>query len=95
MTAVLAPNMAVQAGYNGVYTITGFVNSQNSYDAFISTDFTANAAFNNGIWNIYNVKVGVGNAKAYAKNFTQNWVALMALCGGVGLLFFLLINLLI
>ncbi len=97
MTAVLCTpqELRITVDANGEYSIGGYVNSQNSYGAMISTDFTAKARYVNGMWMIGNVQVGVQNAKNYAKSFVANYIAIsifVAVMGGLG---YLLLTLLI
>ena len=97
MTAVLCTpqELRITVDANGEYSIGGYVNSQNSYGAMISTDFTAMARYVNGMWMIGNVQVGVQNAKNYAKSFVANYIAIsifVAVMGGLG---YLLLTLLI
>ena len=68
VTAVLCPvdEMTI-TNNNGVYTVVGYVNSQNSYGAFIKTDFEATAARFGDTWAISNVAVGVQTAKRVQK----------------------------
>ena len=91
MTAVLCTpqELRITVDANGEYSIGGYVNSQNSYGAMISTDFTAMARYVNGMWMIGNVQVGVQNAKNYAKSFVANYIAIsifVAVMGGLGYL---------
>lgn len=50
-TAIFSPldEMSVEEN-NGVYSITGYVDSANSYGAIIRTPFTITAAYQNGQW---------------------------------------------
>ncbi len=80
---------------NGFYTIEGYVNSQNSYGAMIATDFSVTATYNNGKWNILSNKIGVKNAKNYAKNFTANYIAITIICAVMGLLLYFVIQLVV
>ena len=91
MTAVLCTpqELRITVDVNGEFSIGGYVNSQNSYGAMISTDFTAKARYVNGMWMIGNVQVGVQNAKNYAKSFVANYIAIsifVAVMGGLGYL---------
>ncbi len=91
MTAILCSpqELRITVDATGEYTIAGYVNSQNSYGAMISTDFTAKARYMNGMWMIGNVAVGVQNAKNYAKSFVSNYIAIsifVAVMGGLGYL---------
>ena len=97
MTAVLCTpqELRIAVDVNGEFSIGGYVSSQNSYGAMISTDFTAKARYVNGMWMIGNVQVGVQNAKNYAKSFVANYIAIsifVAVMGGLG---YLLLTLLI
>ena len=78
LTAVLCKNeeMQISKVSENTYSIEGYVNSQNSYGAFISTDFKVSASFINGQWSVSNPVVGEKNAKEYAKNFAVNYIAI-------------------
>lgn len=58
------------------YIIEGYVNSQNSFGAMISTDFTVEVQYQNDMWVVRKTKIGVKNAKKYAKKFAVNYIVL-------------------
>ena len=93
MTAVLCPKEQLIIRQNGAsYEVEGVVHSQNSYGAMIATDFSATVARSNGFWSVLRTAVGVKNAKAYAKNFAVNYIAISIFVGlmaliGTGILF--------
>ena len=96
LTAVLCSKEEMRiTNQNGEYHIEGYVNSQNSYGAMISTDFTATARYSNGTWVITGATVGVKNAKRYAKNFAVNYIVISIFVAVMGLLGYLLITLLV
>lgn len=94
MTAVLCSEeeMTIMEN-NGVYTISGYVNSQNGYGAMIMTDFTATARRAGDTWAVGNVRVGVKTAKNNAKSFFANYIAISIFVGVMGLLGYLLLTL--
>ena len=96
MTAVLCQvdEMTI-TNNNGVYTVVGYVNSQNSYGAFIKTDFKATAARFGDTWAISNVAVGVQTAKQGAKTFAANYIAILLLTAVGGALLYFLITVLV
>ena len=96
VTAVLCPvdEMTI-TNNNGVYTVVGYVNSQNSYGAFIKTDFKATAARFGDTWAISNVAVGVQTAKQGAKTFAANYIAILLLTAVGGALLYFLITVLV
>ena len=92
LTAVLCSKeeMTSRPDGQGGYIVEGYVNSHNSYGAYIRTDFTVTAHYNNGQWIITNPKVGVKQAKQMGKSYAFIW--LIAIFGTLGLsLFFYLI----
>lgn len=75
LTAVLCEKEQMSVTENdGVYNITGHVNSQNSYGAMISTDFTVLALRSGDSWVITKTVLGVKNAVNYAKSFVANYI---------------------
>ena len=93
MTAVLCPKEQLVIRPNGgTYEVEGVVHSQNSYGAMIATDFSATVTRSGGFWSVLRTAVGVKNAKAYAKNFAVNYIAISIFVGvmaliGTGILF--------
>lgn len=96
ITAVLCSEEEMTiSNQNGTYSITGYVNSQNSYGAMIKTDFSATATFVNGTWVIGKTTVGVQTAKQNAKNFAVNYIAISIFVAVMGLLGYFIISMLI
>ena len=96
LTAVLCEKeQMVVTNNNGIFEISGFVNSQNSYGAMIATDFTVKARYENGMWYILNTAVGVKNAKNYAKNFAVNYIIISIFVAVMGLLGYFILTMLI
>ncbi len=92
LTAVLCSREEMSCTPDGLggYLVNGYVSSHNSYGAYISTDFTVTANYQNGRWIISNPKVGVKQAKQMGKSYAFIW--LIAIFGTLGLtLFFYLI----
>ncbi len=80
---------------NGEYTVEGVVHSQNSYGAMIATDFTAKLQYTNGVWVVLSTKIGVKNAKAYAKTFASNYIAISIFVGVMGLLGYFILTMIV
>ena len=80
---------------NGVYSIAGYVSSQNSYGAMIKTDFSAQATRVGDNWVISNVKVGVQAAKDTAKSFATNYILISIFVGVMALLGYFILSMLI
>ena len=87
--------LVLTGGYNGQYTITGLVHSQNAYGAMIATDFSVQAAYFNGMWTLQGVKVGALAAKQFAKNFATNYLAYTLIGVGTTVLLFILFGFLL
>ena len=77
-TAILCDSdeLVIFNNENNTYIIEGYVNSQNSFGAMISTDFTVEVKHQNDMWIVQKTKIGVKNAKKYAKNFAVNYIVL-------------------
>lgn len=77
-TAILcdANELIIFNNENNTYIIEGYVNSQNSFGAMISTDFTVEVRYQNDMWVVRKTKIGVKNAKKYATNFAVNYIIL-------------------
>ena len=77
-TAILCDSneLVIFNNENNTYIIEGYVNSQNSFGAMISTDFTVEVKHQNDMWIVQKTKIGVKNAKNYAKNFAVNYIVL-------------------
>lgn len=77
-TAILcdANELVIFNSENNTYIIEGYVNSQNTFGAMISTDFTVEVQYQNDMWVVRKTKIGVKNAKKYAKNFAVNYIVL-------------------
>ena len=83
--------------HTGRYVCKGCINAQTtgmrqSYGAMIATDFSATVTRSGGFWSVLRTAVGVKNAKAYAKNFAVNYIAISIFVGvmaliGTGILF--------
>ena len=71
---------------NGIYTVEGYVNSQNSYGAMIGTDFTVTARYQDGIWCLSKPIIGVKNAKNNAKAFAVNYIVISIFVAVMGFL---------
>ena len=78
LTAVLcsADELVIVDTGNNTYSVEGNVNSQNSYGAMISTDFTVNVQYKNETWVVTKTTIGVKNAKKYATNFVLSYILL-------------------
>lgn len=78
LTAVLcdASEFVIIDMNNNTYSVEGYVNSQNSYGAMISTDFTVKVQYQSNMWVVKKTTVGVKNAKKYATNFAINYIAI-------------------
>ncbi len=75
LTAVLCEKEQLSISENnGIYNITGNVNSQNSYGAMVSTDFTVQAQRTGDTWMVTKTVLGVKNAVNYAKSFVANYI---------------------
>lgn len=80
---------------NDVYTIEGYVNSQNSYGAMIGTDFTVTARFQDGGWVLSKPVIGVKNAKKNAKAFASNYLIISIFVAAMGLLGYFLLSVIV
>ena len=78
---------------DGIYSISGFVSSQNGYGALISNDFTCKAVLNeDGSWSVNSATVGVEAAKQGAKTFATNYIAISIFTGVMGLLGYFILS---
>lgn len=77
------------------YRVNGFVDSQNSYGAMIRNDFAATVTISNGRPVVTSSSVGTLTAKANAKSFGKNYIAMLILTALGGGLLYLIISLIV
>ena len=77
------------------YRVNGFVDSQNSYGAMIRNDFAASVTVSDGRPVVTSSSVGTLAAKANAKSFGKNYIAMLILTALGGGLLYLIISLIV